>query len=73
MMMAGCDEAPAEFGFDEKATVMEPEQQQNFFQEIVATTKDYVITVPQTDTGGWDEYSQARELTLVKELGKMVP
>ena len=30
-------------------------------------------TVPQTDTGGWDENSKALERTRVKELGKMVP
>ena len=29
------------------------------------------LTVPQTDTGGWDEQSQARERTGVKELGKI--
>ena len=27
----------------------------------------------KTDTGGWDEYSQAREITLVKELCKLPP
>ena len=27
----------------------------------------------KTDTGGWDEYSQARERTLVKELCKLSP
>lgn len=27
----------------------------------------------KTDTGGWDEYSQAREITLVKELCKLSP
>ena len=27
----------------------------------------------KTDTGRWDEYSQARERTLVKELGKLSP
>ena len=27
----------------------------------------------KTDTGGWDEDSQAREITLVKELGKLSP
>ena len=27
----------------------------------------------KTDTGGWDEYSKARERTLVKELGKLSP
>jgi hypothetical protein len=27
----------------------------------------------KTDTGGWDEDSQAREITLVKELGKLFP
>ena len=30
-------------------------------------------TVPQTDTGGRDEYSKALERTLEKELGKLVP
>ena len=29
--------------------------------------------VPQTDTGIRDEYSKARELTLLKELGKLAP
>ena len=32
-----------------------------------------LLTVPQTDTGGWDENSKALERTRVKELGKMVP
>ena len=27
----------------------------------------------KTDTGGWEEDSQARERTLVKELGKLSP
>jgi hypothetical protein len=30
-------------------------------------------TVPQTDTGGRDEYSKALERTREKELGKFVP
>ena len=30
-------------------------------------------SVPQTDTGGWDENSKAIGRTLVKELCKMVP
>jgi hypothetical protein len=30
-------------------------------------------TVPQTDTGGRDEYSQALERTQEKELGKLTP
>jgi len=30
-------------------------------------------TVPQTDTGGQDENSQALERTRVKELGKLAP
>ena len=30
-------------------------------------------TVPQTDTGGQDEYSKALERTRVKELGKFAP
>ena len=32
-----------------------------------------VVSVPQTDSGGREEYSKARERTLVKELGKMTP
>ena len=31
------------------------------------------MPVPQTDTGGRGEDPKASELTLVKELGKMVP
>ncbi len=27
--------------------------------------------VPQTDTGGWDEYSKALERFMAKELGKI--
>ena len=30
-------------------------------------------TVPQTDTGGLVEHTQARERTVVKELGKIPP
>jgi hypothetical protein len=30
-------------------------------------------TVPQTDTGRWEEYSKALERTVVKELGTMTP
>ena len=33
----------------------------------------YIETVPQTDTGGWDENSKALERTQEKELGKLVP
>ena len=32
-----------------------------------------MLPVPQTDTGRWGEKPQARERTLVKELGKMTP
>ena len=31
----------------------------------------YRVPVPQTDTGIRDEYSKARELNLLKELGKI--
>ena len=31
------------------------------------------VTVPQTDTGRQEEYSEALERTLVKELGKIAP
>ena len=38
-----------------------------------ATKLQPVGTVPQTDTGGQDENSQALERTLEKELGKLTP
>ena len=38
-----------------------------------ATKLQPVGTVPQTDTGGQDEYSKALERTRVKELGKLAP
>ena len=31
------------------------------------------LPVPQTDTGGQVEDTKAREITLVKELGKLTP
>ena len=33
----------------------------------------YEISVPQTDTGGWEENSKANGRRVVKELGKMTP
>ena len=33
----------------------------------------YQVPVPQTDTGGRGENLKTREITLVKELGKMTP
>ena len=38
-----------------------------------ATKLQLATTVPQTDTGARDEYSQALERTLEKELGKLTP
>ncbi len=32
-----------------------------------------MVTVPQTDSGGWDEDSKALERSLSKELGKILP
>ena len=32
-----------------------------------------LVTVPQTDSGGREEDSKARERTVVKELGKLTP
>ncbi len=32
-----------------------------------------IRTVPQTNTGGWDENSKVLERTRVKELGKIDP
>ena len=31
------------------------------------------VTVPQTDSGGWEEDSKALERSLSKELGKILP
>ena len=36
-------------------------------------SSEFRATVPQTDTGGWVEYTKANGRTLVKELGKMTP
>jgi hypothetical protein len=38
-----------------------------------ASKLQLIETVPQTDTGGRDEYSQALERTREKELGKLIP
>ena len=32
-----------------------------------------IWTVPETDTGGWVEYTKALERTVLKELGKLTP
>ena len=42
------------------------------FQEKLLSFS-YMRAVPETDTGGRVEYTQALERTWVKELGKMVP
>ena len=34
---------------------------------------DSKVTVPQTDTGRWVEYTKANGRTLVKELGNLAP
>ena len=34
---------------------------------------EWMLTVPQTDTGGQVENTKALERTLVKELGKLTP
>jgi hypothetical protein len=34
---------------------------------------DFQVTVPQTDTGRWVEYTKANGRTLVKELGNIAP
>ena len=34
---------------------------------------DNRMPVPETDTGGWDEYSKALEITMVKELCILTP
>jgi hypothetical protein len=34
---------------------------------------DSLVSVPQTDTGRWVEYTKANGRTLVKELGNLAP
>jgi len=34
---------------------------------------DFLVSVPQTDTGRWVEYTKANGRTLVKELGNLAP
>lgn len=42
------------------------------FQEKLLSS-NLTMTVPQTDTGGQEEYSKALERPRVKELGKLTP
>ena len=39
----------------------------------VAYYVEIMVTVPQTDSGGWVENTKALERTRVKELGKLTP
>ena len=39
----------------------------------VAYYVEIMVTVPQTDSGGWVENTKALGKTLVKELGKLTP
>ena len=36
-------------------------------------SRDYLLPVPETDTGRMAEKAKVREITLYKELGKMPP
>ena len=41
--------------------------------EVVPGNSSIVKTVPQTDTGGQVEHTEALERTMLKELGKLHP
>ena len=41
--------------------------------EIVPGNSSIIRTVPQTDTGGQVEHTEALERTMLKELGKLPP
>ena len=43
------------------------------FQDSAPTELTAVVSVPQTDSGGREEYSKALERTHPKELGKILP
>ena len=45
----------------------------SYFQEKLALHKRQKVPVPKTDTGRLVENTEAREITLVKELGKIAP
>ena len=51
---------------------LRPRSNRKWFQEKPLSFS-FTMTVPQTDTGGRDEYSKALERTREKELGKLVP
>jgi len=38
-----------------------------------ASRGEFMMPVPETDTGGWGEYPKALEITVVKELCIMAP
>ena len=57
---------------DEEALFEEPQLTSSMLPRK-ASDGDDLVTVPQTDTGGWGEYPKALERTLVKELGKLTP
>ena len=50
-----------------EAEVVEPYCQENPLSDEVQ------VSVPQTDTGRWVEYTKANGRTLVKELGNLAP
>ena len=58
---------------DEEAILYESPQLINSMLPRKASGGDYLVSVPQTNTGGWGEYPKALERTLVKELGKLTP
>ena len=51
---------------------LEPEVVEPSCQEKPLSVESRV-SVPQTDTGRWVEYTKAIGRTLVKELGKLTP
>jgi hypothetical protein len=43
------------------------------FQEKLELLINHILSVPETDTGRYVEYTKGREITLSKELGKIAP
>ena len=54
------------------AAPLEPEVIESSCQEKLLSV-DIQVSVPQTDTGRWVEYTKGIERTFVKEFGKIPP
>ena len=60
--------------YDERGTSVSPEVADPMLpRKSSYTVKNFILTVPQTNSGGQVENTKALERTVVKELGKLQP